>query len=269
MAQFAARTHAGRRGGENEDAIGWDVADRLWFVADGMGGHAAGHVASRIVKETLLAHAQDAHLDQAVLKAHEAVLAAAATRDEYNGMGSTVVSARINDGTCTVVWVGNSRAYLLRRRKLRSLTRDHSFIELLREEQGLSETELHAHPKRHLVTQSLGKGEPVPSLIETALRRGDRLLLCSDGLNDELTDQEIAAALSANPRPDAAADALIAAALEKGGRDNVSVVVLEYDGPPGRTGSRELSGPVLVLISVLGGVIAAAAVVCAWRYFNG
>src|SRR6185503_19270234 len=97
------------------------------------------------------------------------------------------------------------------------------------EQEHLSDTQMRGHPNKNLVTQTLGIGTPEPSVIDLPLRKGDWLLLCSDGLNDELEDQEIAAILRAHPSLDAAADELIAAALAKGGKDNVSVVLVEYD----------------------------------------
>ncbi len=230
--RFAARTHAGRRGGENEDSMGWDESQSLWFVADGMGGHASGDVASRIVKETLLA-AAGMPLISAFDRAHAALLEAAAQNPVHANMGSTVVAIRIGKGRSEIAWVGDSRAYLWRTGVLKGVTRDHSFLELLREQQPLSDAELREHPQRNLVTQTIGIGTPKPSLIDLPLRNGDWLLLCSDGLNDELEDREIAAVLALHCAPDSAADALIEAALAKGGRDNVSVVLVEYRGPDG------------------------------------
>lgn len=229
---YAGRTHPGRRGGQNEDAIGWDESHRLWFVADGMGGHASGDVASRIVRETLLASA-DTPLAEAIRKAHTAIADAAAADTTHENMGSTVVAARINDKQGEIVWVGDSRAYLWRHKRLQLLTRDHSFLEMLRQQEDLTEEQIRGHPNRHLVTQTLGIGAPEPSSSMLSLRTRDRLLLCSDGLNDELEDKEIAEILGKHATAEAAAEALIEAALAKGGKDNVSVVVVEYDGPNG------------------------------------
>src|ERR1044071_10038712 len=102
--RFAARTQRGRRGGQNEDSIGWDEASGLYFVADGMGGHASGDVASRLVKETLLGPALDMPLRAAVRRAHEEVAQAAADNTAHANMGSTVVEARITDRHADVAW---------------------------------------------------------------------------------------------------------------------------------------------------------------------
>jgi len=257
--RFAARTHAGRRGGQNEDSLGWDEARALWFVADGMGGHASGDVASRIVKDTLLATSEPS-LEAAVLNAHRAIVAAARTIGAVNNMGSTIVAGRIADGTAEIVWVGDSRAYLWREGALRQITRDHSYLEVLREEQKLSEAQLRGHPQKNLVTQTLGLGEPRPATLRLALRNGDRILFCSDGLNDELEDREIAAALQAHATPEAAAEALIAAALAHGGRDNVSVIVVEHDGADGLSFAGKIRGTSQAWLPIVVGVLAAFAI---------
>jgi len=263
--RFAARTHPGRRGGQNEDSIGWDEANGLWFVADGMGGHASGDVASRIVKETMLGPGLNLPLRAAVRRAHDEVAQAAADNTAHSNMGSTVVAARIADRHAEVAWVGDSRAYLWRGQTLRQLTRDHSYLEVLREQENLSETQLRGHPNKNLVTQTLGIGTPEPSLINEPLRKGDWLLLCSDGLNDELEDGEIAQILRTNAAPDAAADALIAAALARGGRDNVSAVVVEYDGPNGVSFDQKT----ILWLAVLGGAFAAILLAVLWWWLYG
>jgi serine/threonine protein phosphatase PrpC len=263
--RFAARTHPGRRGGQNEDSIGWHEASGLYFVADGMGGHASGDVASRIVKETLLGNALNLPLRAAVKRAHEEVAQAAADNTAHSNMGSTVVAFRIEDRHAEIVWVGDSRAYLWRDDKLRQLSRDHSYLEVLREQENLSETQLRGHPNKNLVTQTLGIGTPEPSSVIEPLRKGDWLLLCSDGLNDELEDAEIASILRTHNAPDAAADALIAAALAHGGRDNVSAVLVEYDGPNGVS-----FGPKMILwLAVIGGACTAILLAILWWWFYG
>jgi len=185
-------------------------------------------------------------------------------------MGSTAVVARMGEGSSEIAWVGDSRAYLWRNHELTGVTRDHSFLELLREQQPLSEEELRHHPHRNLVTQTIGIGTPNPSVTNVSLRKGDWLLLCSDGLNDELEDREIADALKEHPEVAAAADALIAAALAKGGKDNVSVVIVEYDGPDGVSSPSAMSRTVMKWLPVAAGVLAAClvAVFMMWRHFR-
>lgn len=262
--RFAGRTHPGRRGGQNEDTIGWSEVEGLWFVADGMGGHASGDVASRIVKETLLGEALKLPLQAALGKAHEAVSATASRNASHAGMGSTAVAVRIAGRSADIAWVGDSRAYLWRAGALRQLTRDHSLMELLRERGDLTEAQLRGHPNRNLVTQTLGLGAPKASSVSEPLRRGDWLLLCSDGLNDELEDEQIAEALRAHAAPDAAADALISAALASGGRDNVSAVVVEYDGPDGVSFRDKLARATRPWLPIIAGALAAFLAAFLW-----
>ncbi len=226
MAQFASHSHPGRVHDDNEDAVGSDPIRALWLVADGMGGHASGEVASAIVRDTILS-AAGMSLRDAIIAAHRAVVAAAnADEGRYRGMGSTVVALEVHDGRGEVVWVGDSRAYLWRRQNIRRLSRDHSYVELLRESDGITEAEIRAHPHKNLVTQTLGHGDPVPSSIVVGVRKGDWLILCSDGLSDELSDDELADLLRNSGAPDDAVLRLVDAALAKGGRDNVSVVIV-------------------------------------------
>ena len=230
MIRFAGKTDRGRRLSVNEDAIGWDTDRHLWFVADGLGGHAQGQMASGLVKETLLTGSTSDSVEQAVLRAHAAIQDRAHQEGDYAGMASTVVCADVRGTVCRIVWVGDSRAYLYRAGTLRRLTRDHSLIEQLRQLQDLTPEQIRANPDRHRVTQALGLESPVPSVAIVPLRPGDRILLCSDGLTDDLEDAAILGILSENPLLEQAVDALITGALEHGGQDNVSVIVISYDG---------------------------------------
>ena len=267
--RFSGRTHVGRRGGVNEDVIGWDEETNFWFVADGMGGHASGDVASRVVKETLLGEALSLPLVDAIRKAHETVAATAKTNVAYDNMGSTVVATRIVERQAEIAWVGDSRAYLWRDGALSVVTRDHSYLEVLRTQENLSEEQLRGHPNRNLVTRTLGIGTPEPSLAKVPLRRQDWLLLCSDGLNDELEDKEIAEVLRIHREPEQATEALIDAALAKGGRDNVSAVVVEYDGPDAVSFSSGMSQKLQPMLPIIGGIGAATLVAVLWWWFYG
>lgn len=264
MIRFAAKTDVGIRGGENEDTIGWDEERMIWFVADGMGGHINGKVASELAKSTLLAADPDKSTDLQLLDAHRAIAAAAHNANALEGMGSTIVVAQIIGHSAEITWVGDSRAYLWRHGELRRLSRDHSFLEELRAQNLLSEEQIRADPRANLVTQTLGMGDPIPSITKTALQHGDRILLCSDGLNAELEDSEIADTLAANAplEVDAAVDDLIERALSSGGSDNTSVIIVEYRG--GKTVTlirRIISSPWFALFA---GALLAALVAAAW-----
>ncbi len=258
MTEFGALTHPGGRD-ENQDAIGWDAERQLWLVADGMGGHASGQVASRLAKETVLEQAASMSLPAAVIKAHEAIRSAADQDAARHGMGSTVVCAQIVGSDCQVVWVGDSRAYLWRAGSLSRLTRDHSYLEVLRETEHLSDTALRAHPNSSVVLQALGMDTvPQPSEGTTHLRHGDWIILCSDGLPTELRDEEIADTLAGSEDPKGAAQDLLDAAIGRGGRDNISIIVVQYDG-------QDRKGRLFEWLALVGGVVLAVLIVLLWK----
>jgi serine/threonine protein phosphatase PrpC len=231
MIAYSAATHPGRKHTLNEDNVGWNADKSLWLVADGMGGHAAGEVASLIAKEKVLEQtAAGAVLMKAVNLAHEAVRDAALADSERAGMGTTIVAARIDGYIAELVWVGDSRAYLLRDGVLETVTSDHSFMQMLIDNQQLTLEEAHKHPQRNIVTQVLGVGDPSPGRVTVRLQNLDRILLCSDGLNDELLHDEIAEILRENPDVEVATSRLIEAACDAGGRDNVSAILIQYEG---------------------------------------
>jgi len=223
------KTHPGKVRDHNEDAIGWDESSSLVVLADGMGGHASGEVASDIVRNTVIERGRAGEsLADAILQAHSAVQASAELEPSRTGMGSTVVAARSVGANYEISWVGDSRAYLWRDQKLSQLTRDHSYLEWLITNGQISEQDARNHPQRNIVTQSVGLGDPKPDVVRGRLHSGDKILLCSDGLNDELTDGEIASVCADHAGTSAMIDALIESALAHGGRDNVSVVIAEF-----------------------------------------
>lgn len=237
MIEFSATTHPGNRYQHNEDAIGWSEKAGLWFVADGMGGHSRGDIASATVKKSLLNAATDPErsLSELVLLAHEAVLLEGIERDLPN-MGSTVVMARVTDTELTVGWCGDSRAYLWRGCELLRVTRDHSLLEQLLENGVIGPEEAFGHPRRNVLVQALGINDPRPTPGEIALTLddGDLLLLCSDGIHDELQDGTIAEVLHAYSAPQDIVDELERRVLGGDARDNLSVVALRFtDLPPG------------------------------------
>jgi serine/threonine protein phosphatase PrpC len=224
---FAAVTHVGRVRTNNEDA--WGTGDELWVVADGMGGHAGGEIASRLAVETLLAAAptdSDA-FRVAFTAAHQAVVDA--STDELAGMGTTLVAAaREAGGDVLLGSVGDSRGYLWDGRSLNRLTTDDNEAEVLLSEGSITAEEARTHPGQFYLTASLGSWRsqaPEPHLLRVPAHAG-RLLLCSDGLNGELDDDQIAAGL-AGGSPEEAAERLAGAAVDAGGRDNVTVLVID------------------------------------------
>lgn len=224
---FAAATHVGQLRANNEDA--WGSGDELWVVADGMGGHAGGEVASRIAVQTVLEAAPTGadELREAFLGAHHAVLDAAS--GELSGMGTTlVVAARTADRTVLVGSVGDSRAYLLGTDgALRRITVDDNEAEVLLADGVITAEQARTHPGQYLLTASVGAlSRATAPQVYTLAPRAGRLLLCSDGLNGELDDDAILKLLTAGT-PDDVSARLVTAAVQAGGRDNVTVLVVD------------------------------------------
>jgi PPM family protein phosphatase len=205
----------------------------LVAVADGMGGHAAGEVASRlavdVLRDTFDADPTADGLLAAVVAANQAVWERSEAEPGLRGMGTTIAAVALVAGKAlAVVNVGDSRAYLLQDGRLRQLTADHSLVAELVRAGAISEDEARTHPRRNVLTQVLGMGpdvEPHVALAEPV--RGDRLLLCSDGLFNELDDDRIAAILAEVPEPAGAAARLVDEANGAGGADNITALVLD------------------------------------------
>jgi serine/threonine protein phosphatase PrpC len=230
MIQFAAGTHTGLRRSRNEDSYEADQELGLWLVADGVGGHACGDVASAIVKAEV--HKQvleGASLVDAIMHAHAAVLKEIARRGSDTRMGTTVVALSIQYTRWSLAWVGDSRAYLLDGGQLRQLTRDHSHVRDLVDRGLLAPAAVATHPDRHALTQSMGissEMKPEPGFMQGDWQQGQQVLLCSDGLTDELNDDSIRQILLDKGAAQAQVDGLVDAALEAGGRDNITVIVV-------------------------------------------
>jgi PPM family protein phosphatase len=235
--RWGATTHPGNVRESNEDDY---VADaHVFAVADGMGGHNAGEVASQIATTTLRDRlgAGAANLGvavAAVIEANASIFSAAYSNPEQRGMGTTLTGLAVIPAAngqpmrLGLVNVGDSRTYLYRNDHLRRATIDHSYVQELLNTGHISEEEARNHPRRNIVTRALGI-EPTVRVDSwlVPLVRGDRWVVCSDGLVDEVVDAEIDELLTANPDPQDAADALVAAALLNGGRDNVTVIVVD------------------------------------------
>jgi PPM family protein phosphatase len=222
-----SQAHAGD--GPNEDAIGWNEPKTLAFVADGVGGSAKGEVASGLVKQVFEAAGAKTDLKQLTMSAHAKIREAAAEKLESTGMASTLVAAGIEGNEASVVWVGDSRAYLWRNDGLKRLTKDHSFAEIARDEERLTETQVRRHPGHNMILQALGRDSPDPSETRIRLRNKDRLLLCSDGLSGCMRDDEIARVLRSGEPLESLPRALVAAAVAAGSKDDISIVLVEHE----------------------------------------
>jgi len=225
-----SRTDVGRGRPENEDSCLVDAAHGLYAVADGMGGHRAGEVASATAIETLkAAYVGGQPIDEAVESANAAVFAKAADDDALRGMGTTLTAIALEgDSTALLGHVGDSRAYLMRDGAVAQVTDDHSLVEQLVREGRLSPEEAQNHPQRAIITRALGIDPEVEvDTYRVDLKPGDRLLICSDGLTNMLSDDTIAVTLRRYADPQQAADTLVDMANQAGGDDNITVVVLD------------------------------------------
>lgn len=234
--EFSAATHPGLKRDNNEDCFLSVPESGLWLVADGMGGHEAGEVASAIVRDTMdkLVHESKAFsLDDAIQLSHRAILASASKGIGANGMGSTVVALLSYKKNYQVAWVGDSRAYLWTRNEeggqLTRLSNDHSYVQMLFSSGAISADEVDNHPDKNIITQCLGMQELHE--VNVDLRPGQWqkdqwILLCSDGLSDELSDAEIAHVLKSCANTSQAVNRLLNEALQSGGSDNITVQII-------------------------------------------
>lgn len=218
-----SRSHVGRVRKVNEDRV-LDRPDLgLWAVADGMGGHSAGDVAAETAIDELERwgeRREAASLDAAMLRAHARLLSVTGGKG-----GTTLVAMVAAGGEAHICWAGDSRAYLIRTGALRQLTRDHSLVQQLLDAGLIDAPAARTHPQANVVTSALGTG--VPPLIESItipIAPGDRVLLCSDGLSRSLSEDKVAGDVALP----VLADGLIAAAMERDGSDNASLVLVRF-----------------------------------------
>jgi protein phosphatase len=257
MITAAGATHPGRVRSVNEDALLCDEEAGLFVVADGMGGHSAGEVASTLALETIrtfLTRTRDGEnvtwpygidptlsfdsnrLLTAVKLANRRVFKAGEGREDYTGMGTTVVAALLSGDRLIFISVGDSRLYTLTAGELVQLTEDDTWIKLTN---GLDPAVVAKHPMRHVLTNVIGARDQVECrVVERVLGTVETLLLCTDGLHGLIDAATIAAVLRAADPPAVLAERLIEAALERGGGDNITVLVMRYQpdsaGGPGR-----------------------------------
>lgn len=235
MLRAAASTDVGLRRRINEDRYALDPELGLYLVADGMGGHTAGQVASELAVEAALqairtlegASASLAEkLRYAVASANRAIYTTARERPELAGMGTTLVCLLWGGGRAALGHVGDSRAYLVRGERIRQLTDDHSIVgELLRRNE-ISEDAAREHPHRHVLTRALGVRKAVePDLAELTPQAGDLFVLCSDGLTGHVEDHEIAKAVTQETDLQEACERLVDLANGRGGEDNTTIIV--------------------------------------------
>ena len=233
MAKIYQATHVGNVRKNNEDSL-IVIEPSTFVVADGMGGASAGEVASQLLVETVKqflaknpAPWHEKLLAQAILLANDKILNLARRNSQYQGMGTTATILSLDEGKAYFAHVGDSRLYRLRGDFFEQMTEDHSYVETLVRKGELTPEEARIHPMKNVLTQAVGA---MPELqIDAAnfsAQLDDVFLLCTDGLTNMVDDETIARILQTSPNP---ADELINVALENGGRDNVSVIVVGID----------------------------------------
>jgi protein phosphatase len=240
--KVAAKSDIGRVRTNNEDCLLVDERLGLLIVADGMGGHAGGEVASALAVGAIAAYVKGhlaepepttyiaALLQAAIHTADEVIWTTAHTHRELAGMGTTVVLALCQGDQVHIAHVGDSRAYLLHDGELRQLTEDHSVVAQLLKAGQLTPRRARSHPLRHQITRNLGRRDAVAELHCVAWQRGDSLLLCSDGLTTMVDDHHMAELiLQGGMHIEAACEALVRRANANGGKDNISVILAQRD----------------------------------------
>lgn len=226
------RTHVGMVRKQNEDAAWFDEKRGVFAVADGMGGHLAGEVASGIAIDAVKQMAADHEMASisvmraTVLHAHEAIVRHAKENPACAGMGTTLSMMWRGGRYAYIAHVGDSRIYRLRNGELEQITQDHSLVEELVRARIITKEAARTHPRRNIITRALGtQGENAPDLLATDIEPGDLWLLCSDGLTGMVPDEDIIRVLQSGMTLDQMADSLIDMALAAGGRDNVTLVL--------------------------------------------
>ncbi|MCV2491232.1 protein phosphatase 2C domain-containing protein [Geodermatophilus sp. YIM 151500] len=241
--RYAARSDRGLIRGNNQDSV--YAGPRLLAVADGMGGHAAGDVASKVVIAAL-EHLDDdtptgdllQALRQAVFDGSEHLREVIRESPQLEGMGTTLTAILFAGGRLALCHVGDSRAYLVRDGQLSQITHDDTFVQTLIDDGRITPEEANSHPQRSLLLRALNGQDVEPDLSMREVREGDRYLLCSDGLSGVVSEETLAEALK-DPDPQATADRLVELALRGGGPDNITVIVADVVEDGGR-------GPALI-----------------------
>ncbi|WP_404360054.1 PP2C family protein-serine/threonine phosphatase [Methylotuvimicrobium sp. KM1] len=228
--QFSCFTHPGKARSNNEDSFLMLPEMGIWAVADGMGGHNCGEVASAVGLMTLHRElASGAKLIEAIQRAHLEIKEQAFKDAEAQGMGMTLVAVQIEEGRYQIAWVGDSRAYLWRNNGLRQLTKDHSYVQMLIDQGLIDEESAKIHPYKNVITQAIGSSDKEVvqvDVVEEKREKKDIVLLCSDGLTGQVPDLTIATILSGEESLDNKAEQLLTEALANAADDNITLILL-------------------------------------------
>jgi protein phosphatase len=271
--KMIAKTHPGKVRDHNEDAFLCEPDQDLAVIADGMGGHAAGEVAAEITIDTCRELAtKGSNLVATMMECHQRIIDHASEHPESRGMGCAVVAAQLSASEVIACWVGDSRAYLYNRESgLEAISRDHSYVQWLLINGQISEHQARIHPDRNLVMQCLGIKPPQPETRAVPWQFNDIVLLCSDGLTDEADDGEIAAILGQADNLESALDALMQAALDHGGKDNITIALIQNTAKPVQELAHEVATTRVKdkpWLAIAIGVGTALVIALGWYLFN-
>ncbi|MFZ3063610.1 MAG: Stp1/IreP family PP2C-type Ser/Thr phosphatase [Actinomycetota bacterium] len=236
--RYAAKTDIGKLREINEDTF--LVEDKIFAVADGMGGHRAGEVASSMAIDILKKRAGEFEegdtpqriqkmLKEALDEVNDAIVKKGETQGDYLGMGTTLTAFHISERRIFLVHIGDSRAYLIRKEKITQLTQDHTLVADMVGKGEISEEEARIHPLKNILVRALGTDVKAEAdLLSEEVQPGDRILLCSDGLSSMLRDEEILSIVNESESLENACQRLIDTANTNGGEDNITVVLVEF-----------------------------------------
>lgn len=240
---FCTRTDIGNKRNANQDFCGYHVADKyeiaFFFVADGMGGHNAGEIASSMAAITFIDASKDffdvdsdkgleRFIVHTVKKANSLIYKRAQINSALKGMGTTLVAAAVTEKFFMIANVGDSRAYVVEDQEIKQITRDHSYVQYLVEQGLIDDTDARNHPRKNEITRALGAGEDVEvDVFVGEYKKGSYLLLCSDGLTNMISDEDIRTSIIDKNDVFDACEELIQKANNAGGTDNISVALIK------------------------------------------
>ncbi len=227
----AALSDIGTSRSNNEDYVLSAPAENIWVLADGVGGHDAGEIASELACTTIMENlTKNRSIEDAIIAAHQAILSAPSQGIGKKGMASTIVVLVADEGQCKISWVGDSRAYHLSSSSCEQLTKDHSLVQRLVDSGDISESEAQVHPSKNVVLQVLGM-DPASKLsvssTQVFLEPGDKILMCSDGLTDTLSKQTLFNSVHSAKNLNEALEKLIEQAKASGAKDNITALIVE------------------------------------------
>lgn len=236
---YGLSSHVGNVRSHNEDACRTVPGLGLWIVADGMGGHEGGEKASALAADFIVEQVREGELlSRALARSHHAIKQAVSEEKGPEGMGTTVVALKVIDTSCEIVWVGDCRAYFWDGATLRQLTKDHSYVQHLVDSGVIPAVESDKHPYQDILIQALGAADMEDVAVDEIrvdLYAGEQILLCSDGLIKELDEDAITEVLMRDSDEQEKVDRLIGGAVESGGNDNITAVLVSaHDDAPDR-----------------------------------